>query len=148
MNNYFYNLKVRLIVSIYTPMVPRRFDLPYPAELKTRSEAGGSPKFRQYRGRHLWMATRTDFGRAPLHYATYSLELAKLLLDRGADINMANDLGITPLHLTRDTEVARLLLERGANANAVNNDGKTPGDWAKKYAPRVYDVIKANQRNY
>ena len=38
MNNDFHNLKVRLIVSICMPMVPRRFDFPYPAELKTLCE--------------------------------------------------------------------------------------------------------------
>ena len=38
MNNDFHNLEVRLIASICTPMVPCRFDLPYPADLQTRSE--------------------------------------------------------------------------------------------------------------
>ena len=40
MNNDFYNLEVLLIVSICTPMVPRRFDLPNPADLQTRSGVG------------------------------------------------------------------------------------------------------------
>ena len=79
---------------------------------------GGSLKFRQYRGRHLWMATRDADGRTPMHLAAFY----------------------------NNTEVAKLLLEKGANANAVNNDGQTPGDLAKRRSPRVYDVIKAYQR--
>jgi ankyrin repeat protein len=46
-------------------------------------------------------------------------EVAKLLLERGADVN-ARDLddGKTALMLVKNTEVAKLLLERGADVNA------------------------------
>ena len=106
-------------------------------------------------GRHLWMTTRdANGGWAPLHYTANmgrGLELAKLLLDRGADINMTTaDHGHTPLHHTvhrSNTEVAKLLLEKGANANTVNDCGETAGDLAEKYSSSVYYVIKAFLRH-
>jgi len=62
------------------------------------------------------------------------LDVARLLLDRGADINAKNKNGWTPLHLAaRDGHVyvARLLLERGADAGVRDNKGRTPLDVAR-----------------
>ena len=58
-----------------------------------------------------------------------NLEVAELLLDRGADVNAKNDLGQTPLYHA-DSEVAELLLDHGADVNAKNDFGQTPLHYA------------------
>ena len=55
-------------------------------------------------------------------------EVAKLLIDKGADINAKDKEGCTPLILaTKDVfpDLAQALLERGADFNAADNDGWT-----------------------
>ncbi len=59
-------------------------------------------------------------------------DIARLLLEAGADIHHADDLGHTPLfnyvaaRENEPVEMVRLLLERGADANAVDWEGETP----------------------
>jgi len=58
-------------------------------------------------------------GRTPLHFACYRghREVVRLLLDRGADKEKANNFGNIPLHWACDNghlEVIKLLLQRGA----------------------------------
>jgi len=53
-----------------------------------------------------------------------TLELVKLLLDRGADVNAANDHGITALHgaaYKAANRVVQLLVDRGAKLDAKDN---------------------------
>jgi ankyrin repeat protein len=57
------------------------------------------------------------------------IPLARLLIERGADLEARDVEGCTPLHKAAEENnvgVARILLVHGANANAVNNDGNTP----------------------
>ena len=57
------------------------------------------------------------------------LDVARLLLGRGAHPNAAITDGATPLYIAAQNghlEVARLLLDRGANTNAATTDGATP----------------------
>ena len=69
-----------------------------------------------------------DDGYAALHYAANSgnVELAKALLDLGADINMLNKRGGTPLHMVKDDAVASVLLQRQADVHALEEGGWTP----------------------
>ena len=69
-------------------------------------------------------------GARPLHWASHgdSTEIVRLLLAAGA-AQVANDLGITPLHLAAangNVATLRLLLEKRANANAAAASGVTP----------------------
>jgi len=68
-------------------------------------------------------------GATPLmHAAAFgNLETLRLLLDRGAAVNAANDFGATALLWSaRDPEKARLLIEHGAGVNAASKQGRTP----------------------
>ena len=56
-------------------------------------------------------------------------DVARLLLEHGADIDAENGHGETPLHVTMEfnnVEVVRVLLEHGANVDAENSQGRTP----------------------
>lgn len=52
--------------------------------------------------------------------------VVQLLLERGADPNMADHVGVTPLHYANKKEVAQLLLGRGAEMNMADRYGNTP----------------------
>ena len=56
--------------------------------------------------------------------AAWDVDIARLLLDRGADPNAANELGLTPLMLAYDGAFCRLLLEAGADLQAMDKEGR------------------------
>ena len=61
--------------------------------------------------------------------------VARLLLERGVDVNARRKAGSTPLHLASKDgwlEVARLLIEHGADIGAENNIGMTPLQVARR----------------
>ena len=63
-----------------------------------------------------------------------SLEVAKLLLDYGADTVNEPDGASSPLHgaaMRGDKALVQLLLEHGARKDAKGFDGKTPAEVAQ-----------------
>ena len=57
------------------------------------------------------------------------MEVVRVLAERGADINKANNDGATPLFIASEkgrAEVVRVLAERGVDINKANNDGESP----------------------
>uniref|UniRef100_A0A672PPK8 Ankyrin-1-like n=1 Tax=Sinocyclocheilus grahami TaxID=75366 RepID=A0A672PPK8_SINGR len=70
-------------------------------------------------------------GFTPLHIAAHyeNLNVAQLLLNRGADVNFMPKNGITPLHIASrrgNVIMVRLLLDRGAKIDAKTKDELTP----------------------
>ena len=71
----------------------------------------------------------------PLHDAAKegNLKKVKSLIEKGADVSVKNDRGITPLHFagTRGyKDIAELLISKGADVNAETKKGYTPLHWA------------------
>ena len=79
-------------------------------------------------------------GSTPLFYVA-KVGLARILLDRGADINITNNFGITPLIVAAKSNreaIVQLLLKNGAMISAVDDCGRTALEWAQE---RQYGVI-------
>ena len=67
----------------------------------------------------------------PFHIASSSgsVEIARLLIKHGADVNVQNEIDSTPLHLALSEEqidIVRLLVEHGANVTAKDWNHRTP----------------------
>lgn len=78
------------------------------------------------------------FGMTPLTAAARvvdgSVDMMRLLIERGADVNAATMEGSTSLHQAAwagSVEGITLLLESGARTDAVDSDGRTPADVAE-----------------
>jgi len=77
-------------------------------------------------------------------------ELARILIDRGADVNAAarNAFGVAPVHAAaavRDIATLQLLLEHGANPNARQQLGYTPLHTAAQLGDEVMlDLLLAH----
>ena len=74
-----------------------------------------------------------EYGLAALHFATLRnrIDVAELLLHKGADVNRQDDRKDTPLHWAAQfniTEVTRLLIQNGADVNIQNDLNKRPLD--------------------
>lgn len=74
------------------------------------------------------MTTRSE---TPLSWAARgnALETARLVVERGSDIQVKDDLGRTPLHYAaawNALQVVRYLVERGADIHAKDDWGRTP----------------------
>ncbi|KAM6896953.1 ankyrin-3-like [Xenentodon cancila] len=73
----------------------------------------------------------TESGFTPLHIAAHygNINVATLLLNRGAAVDFKAKNDITPLHVASkrgNSNMVRLLLERGAKIDARTKDGLTP----------------------
>lgn len=71
---------------------------------------------------------------AALHSYSITLEIAELLLSKGADVNVRDGSANTPLHIAvnkGDKDLVQLLINKGAKRNLKNDEGKTPADLAE-----------------
>jgi ankyrin repeat protein len=84
------------------------------------------------------LASRESMKVSPLASASAAgqLEIARVLIARGANVNARAAGDFTPLHESAASgrmEFAKLLLENGADVNARTADGKTPLDYAREH---------------
>ena len=71
-----------------------------------------------------------------LHWATNinNLEITKMLVGAGADVNASNEGGCTPLHYTtlyNSIKSSKLLIKSGAKLDIKDENGKLPYDLAR-----------------
>jgi ankyrin repeat protein len=76
------------------------------------------------------LEARSESGHAALAFAVFDdepmIEIVRELVEAGADVNTADDEGITPLAWEPDTAIAQLLLDHGADCNHADSYGDTP----------------------
>ena len=78
-------------------------------------------------------------GFTPLHWAK-NIALVELLISAGADVNVKDYKGDTPLHRAvwmDNIELAKLLIASGTDVNAKDNYGETPLHLAKSEEMKV-----------
>lgn len=82
---------------------------------------------------------RDKLGYSALHYAAqnYVVDLAELLIEKGAEVDCRNNSGATPLFVAvADSKgrggMIKLLLSKGADPKALNNSGNSPRSFANK----------------
>ena len=62
------------------------------------------------------------------------VDVIKLLVEKGADVNDANEIGMTPMHyaVQRGTDrIIEYLASKGAKFDTKNKQGRTPADLAR-----------------
>lgn len=89
---------------------------------------------------------------APASKLTDVTELAILLINRGANLELANVERKTPLHLAIQhgrTEITELLLNKQAPVNAADKDGNRPIHYATSYAqPAIMELLKKRSADF
>jgi len=116
--------------------------LSYPIIEATRRESEDLVKYLLERG-----ANPNNIGPdgcIALHFA-HNVEIAKLLIEAGSDINFANDEGYTPLHLaveTKNVETTRFLLESGADKSITNSENQTAWELASPQMKKAISELK------
>ncbi len=98
---------------------------------------------------HAAVDAKDRWGRTPLFAAVYEeplvferIPIVTLLIESGADVNLKDESGDTPLHMAAfgEAEIVKRLLEQGADVNAVNDAGETPLHKAVQYPE--YKVVR------
>ncbi|MCU0547580.1 MAG: ankyrin repeat domain-containing protein [Oscillatoriaceae cyanobacterium Prado104] len=64
-----------------------------------------------------------SMGTTPLFFAR-SPEMAKLLIAKGANVNVKNNKGLTPLHMAQSKAIAQILLAAGAKINIKEDNAQ------------------------
>ncbi len=83
----------------------------------------------------------------PIHSAVAGdhAQIARMLMDNGAEVNVAQSSGVTPLHSAAQNgniELIILLLEKGADVDVRMEGGKLPSDLAKeKGFTEIADIL-------
>ena len=76
-----------------------------------------------------------NYNYTPLHVAAWfgRVEIVRMLIDAGADVNLQDTDGWAPLHVAArfgKVEIVRMLIDAGARMDIQTNNGKLPYDLA------------------
>lgn len=77
----------------------------------------------------------------PMHRATKSPKVLQAMIKRGANVNVADTSGNTPLHWAvraHNVDSVKLLLEAGAKVDATDKEGRRPSYWCKTYGDSLF----------
>jgi ankyrin repeat protein len=89
-------------------------------------------------GAHVHRFSRNPMHNQPLHACvalSQDCATVRLLIEQGADVNMAQAGGYTPLHQAAAAgraDLAQILIDAGADTSCVCHQGKTPADYARE----------------
>src|SRR5690349_4766302 len=109
--------------------------MPEPKEMIKAAKSGNAARVGELLAEDASLLHAQDAdGSTPLHYAAWKghTEVARLLLERGADVSLQNNNGHwggTPLHAAAHANqkaVAELLIAHGADVNGRSLNGRTP----------------------
>ena len=89
------------------------------------------------KGADVNLPSNNGFGVYPIHSAAAGnyTEIARMLIENGAQVNVKQQAGTTPLHSAAQNgnlDLLILLLEKGAETNARMEGGKLPADLARE----------------
>lgn len=125
--------KLFLVLATLAVSVPvahsKSADIPAYADITQAIRSNDLAHLRQLLHSHEAANVANGLNATPLHYAALygSPEAINVLLEAGADPNVRNSSGATPLVLAAfDFARTRLLVEHGAAVNAATNQGLTP----------------------
>lgn len=109
----------------------------------SRSQAAPSPSIAVVRS-----ASRSTLpiGQASVGIFDPGPAIVRRLIDAGADVNVADNVGVTPLLRaagSKETDIVRLLLEKGADPCRRENDGTTVVDNSSGPYPELQAMTKA-----
>jgi ankyrin repeat protein len=81
----------------------------------------------------------------PMHFAAGGghVDVAKLLLEHGATLDVKNVLGAGPLHVSAGADTlgfAKWLVAQGVDINGRDAEGNTPLDWAGEHVHEFLDA--------
>ncbi len=124
----------------------RQYDLKETPSLLEAVRNGSEVACRQILANENSINTGDDTGQTPLMAAASAnrLDLAKLLIEHGADVNQSSVSGLTALHyvaLENHDEMAELLLNNKANVDPTMHYSSTDGNFSKD--PMVFEYIGA-----
>jgi uncharacterized protein len=89
-------------------------------------------------GAHVHQLSRNPLRNQALHACialSQSIEIARLLIESGADVNYVQSAGFTPLHQAAangNEALVHLLLDHGAHCDCLCDKGKSPADYARE----------------
>ena len=127
------------------PDIPLLIDLEVDASSITIMEAAGRGDIQAVKQQLAVGADANAKSDALIHAATFGQkEVAELLIDSGADVNVKDAIGQTPLHgaaVWGHKEVAEQLISKGADVNAKLKGGETPLDLTSLH-PETADLLR------
>lgn len=87
-----------------------------------------------------------DIGDSALHYSATrnNTDIARLLIEHGANMNLPNNYGRTPFHLTtlnNSVDVAEVLLDAGADFETKDQWGESPLSTASSYRQVISTML-------